>query len=172
MKYQTGKAYEFYKKFIYNEEKQTLLAKHRLHVSGSVPSIDWELFGAILTGDKGKAGYGSDLEDHEIKSSLDKCSFEYQYHLNGGKNKLREDMRVNHVFISYSPDYRSIEVRYIGEGKLKSTFGAWLPGLEKNYSGDLPRQRYRKSISYGIVKREGKLIMKVENGDLVQVSKV
>jgi len=168
MKYHLGEAYDFYKKFIYNKEKQTLLAERNLHVAGSVPSVDWELFGAILTGDDGKGGYGSDLKRHEIKSSVSGASFEYQYHLNGGMKKLADDMKVDHIFISYSPDYRDIEARVIKGTVLKKTFKGWEPGLIENYAGPNRKQRYRRSISYGTVKSDGKLILKIEQGELVQ----
>ena len=168
MKYHIGEAYEFYKKFIYNKEKQALLAERKLHIAGSVPSIDWELFGAILTGDDGKGGYGSDLTKHEIKSSVLGASFEYQYHLNGGIQKLIDDMKISHVFISYSPDYRDIEVRVIKGVALKETFKDWEPGLIENYKGPNRKQRYRRSIPFGTVKSDGKLIMRIEHGELVQ----
>ncbi len=171
MKYLLGDAHEFYKKFIYNDEKQTLLKKHNLPVAGSVPSCDWELFGAILTGDAHKERYGSDLLNHEIKSSVYGASFEYQYHLHGGKKKILDDMKVNHIFFSYSPDYRNVEVRAMKGAALKKKFKAWVPGLEANYKGPNRKQRYRRSISFGIVKKEGKLIMKLEQGELVQVDK-
>ncbi len=165
--YHVKEAFEFYKKFIFNKGHQELLTQHRLHVAGSVPSGDWELFGAILTGDDGKGGYGSDLNSHEIKSSVDKSSFEYQYHLHGGRTKLQEDMKVDHVFISYSADYGDIEVRLVRGANLKNIFSSWLPGLIKNYEGPNRRQRYRKSIPYGIVKKLGQLLLKTQNGELV-----
>jgi len=167
--YDIGEAYTYYKKFIYNEERQVLLKRYGLHVAGSVPSIDWELFGAILTGDHGKQGYGSDLTGHEIKSSVERASFEYQYHLHGGKQKLLDDMKVRHIFISYSDDYKNIEVRRMDGKQLKERFRAWLPGLEQNYAeGPGRRQRYRKSIPFGIVKKNGVLIMSVKDGELVE----
>lgn len=171
MKYRLREAHDFYKEFIYNDRKQDLLKEHNLHVIGSVPSIDWELFGAILTGDDGKKGYGSDLENHEVKSSRTGSSFEYQYHLNGGRQKLLDDMKVAHVFVSYSPDYRDLEVHIMDGSQLKSRFKAWLPGLKANYEGPNRRQRYRRSIPYGLVKKEGKLILKVEQGELVKIVK-
>ena len=143
-----------------------LLKKYKLHVAGSIPSIDWELFGAILTDDIGKEGYGSDLRHHEIKSSVDRASFEYQYHLHGGEKKLKEDMEVAHIFMSYSPDYKNLEVRVIEGEQLKKVFKEWLPGWKKNYKGPNRRQRYRKSISYGRVRKDGMTIMKIENGNL------
>lgn len=166
-KYNVSAAFDFYKKFIFNEEKRTLLGKHNLHVTGSVPSRDWELFGAILTGDDGKQGYGSDLQHHEIKSSVLGASFEYQYHLHAGKQKLLEDSKVDHIFISYSPDYKDVEVRIMRGSELKAKFKSWMPGLIKNYEGPNHRQRYRKNIAFGVVKKEGQLIMKIARGELV-----
>ncbi len=165
-KYHTQKAYDFYRKFVYNEELQALLHKHKRHVAGSVPSIYWELFGAILTGDKGKDGYGSDLEHYEIKSSVEGASFEYQYHLHGGKQKLVEDTQVDHVFFSYSPDYRNVDVRLVKGEALKTKFDGWMPGLVKNYNGKNRKQRYRKSISFGMVREKGELILQVRGGVL------
>ena len=167
MAFYVSKAYDFYKKFIYNEELQGLLRKHQRHVAGSVPPIYWELFGAILTGDKGKDGYGSDLEHHEVKSSVGSNSFEYQYHLHGGKQKLIEDANVDHVFISYSPDYKDIDVRLVKGAALKEKFESWMPGLVKNYNGKNRRQRYRKSISFGTVSKLGKVILRVRDGESV-----
>jgi hypothetical protein len=145
------------------------LREHHKHIAGSVPSIYWELFGAILTGDKGKEGYGSDLEHHEVKSSVDRASFEYQYHLHGGKQKLVDDEKVDHVFISYSPDYKDIDVRVVKGSALKDRFKSWMPGLVANYEGDARRQRYRKSISYGTVVKNGAVVMQVRQGELVQL---
>ncbi len=167
IKYNLKEAYDFYRKFIYNQEHQVVLENHGFHVAGSVASVNWEVFASILTGDKGKEGYGSDLTHHEVKSSVDGGSFEYQYHLNAGKVKLHEDMEVNHIFISYSKDYKNIEVRLLEGGKLKDTFEKWMPGLIENYEGSTPKQRYRKSVSYGFVKTNGVLILKTESGNLV-----
>ena len=95
-------AYQYYFKHINRIERFKLLEAHQLPVAGSVPSIDWELFGSILTGSQGTLGYGADLENYEVKSATEGSSFEYQYHLNTGTSKLDEDMRVDHIFISYS----------------------------------------------------------------------
>lgn len=168
-KYNTEAAYEFYREHILNEERQTLLAEHNLPTTGSVPSIDWELLAAILTGDQGKAGYGSDLMHYEVKSSVAGSGFEYQYHLNGGEAKLLEDMAVDHIFFSYSKDYRHIEVRLVRGAQFRKTFKSWLPGLKENYRGSNRKQRYRKGISYGIVTTEGKLVLKIEDGRLVSL---
>ena len=104
MPFNVKEAYDYYKKFVRNEERFQLLEKHNFKLAGCVPSVDWELFGSILTGDQGKDGYGSDLGKHEVKSAVEHASFEYQYHLNAGEHKLNEDMVVDHIFNSYSPD--------------------------------------------------------------------
>jgi hypothetical protein len=167
MSYRTTEAHGFYQKFIHNEERQALLLEHGLKVAGSVHPVNWELFGAILTGDKSKGGYGSDLSQHEIKSATEGSSFEYQYHLHGGLKKLDDDMVVNHIFVSYSPDYKDVEVRMIPGASLKDKFSSWLPGLKKNYEGPKRKQRFRRSIPYGVVKKLGTLVMKISGGVLV-----
>ena len=165
--FRVKEAYGFYRGFIYSEGLQKKLRAYKLPVAGSVPSVNWELFGAILTGDKGKRGYGSDLKRHEIKSAIEGASFEYQYHLRGGQKKLMEDVGVKHLFISYSPDYKNVGVRILLGETLKEKFESWLPKLVENYAGPNRRQRYRKSISFGFVKKNGVLVMQVRNGRLV-----
>ena len=160
-------AHDFYIKYIYNEEHQKLLSEHGFNTAGSIAPVNWELFASILTGDSGKGGYGSDLTHFEVKSAVNRNSFEYQYHLNGGKTKLKDDMVVNHIYISYSRDYKDIEVRLV-EGKLlKPTFESWLPGLIANYEGSNRKQRYRKSISFGFVAANGVTVLKTSGGKLV-----
>jgi hypothetical protein len=105
-----------------------------VETSGFVPSITLELFGSILTGQKGKSGYGADLEGIEIKSAIAGSSFEYQYHLNTGLDKLKEDQVVDHFFCSYSADYQSFQV-YFAEGKSVSPFFSnWIPQYIKKYN--------------------------------------
>lgn len=70
-------AYNYYDKHINRQERFKLLEEYNLSIAGSIPNIDWELFGAILTGDKGRRGYGADLSLHEIKSAVLRNSFEY-----------------------------------------------------------------------------------------------
>lgn len=166
-KYNLRAAYELYRKFIYNEEHQSLLREKNLRIAGSVHPINWELFSAVLTGDKGKDGYGSDLHNYEVKSSVNGSGFEYQYHLFGGRTKLADDMKVSHIFISYSKDYKDIEVRIVEGKKLKPIFESWEAGLIKNYEGPNRLQRYRRRISFREVVRSGSLILKTQNGQLV-----
>lgn len=168
----TREAFVFYQRFIRNERLQRLFREYNLHVIGSVPSKYWELFGAILTGDLGRQGYGSDLNSHEIKSAKDGGNFEYQYHKKAGQQKLKEDMEVDHVFISYDQDYQDVDVRILSGKELAKIFQSWLPELIKNYAGPNPAQRFRRSIQYSFVKGEGKLVMRVRNGKLIDDSAV
>lgn len=161
-------AYQYYSKHINRTERFQLLEEHQLPVAGSVPSIDWELFGSILTGSKGTPGYGADLESYEVKSATEGSSFEYQYHLNTGTSKLDEDMRVDHIFISYSKDYKHVTVRLVKGKDLATEFESWRAGLLENYSGEAPRQRYRKSIAFGLIQELGQIIVQIEDGVLVE----
>jgi len=156
-------AYSFYKTYIVNQSKQALFTRYNFPIAGSVSSIDWELFAAILTGQKKRAGSGADLKGFEVKSAIMGNSFEYQYHLNSGIEKLKEDKSVNHLFISYSRNYRDVEVRLANSGGLSNTFDKWRPGLEKNYAGENPKQRFRKSISTGKANQMSDVVMKISN---------
>ncbi|MBW4612862.1 MAG: hypothetical protein KME21_06185 [Desmonostoc vinosum HA7617-LM4] len=160
-------AYDFYKKYIYNQELISLLREYNIRIPGSISPQLWELFGAILTGDRGTGSYGADLNNYEIKSSLDTNSFEYQYHLKTGQGKLLKDMIVDHVFVSYSRDYRNITVRQLPGDFLLEIFQSWLPGLEERYSNQESNRRYRKSISYSTVKTHGQVVMNIQDGILI-----
>jgi len=166
------KAFKFYSRHIYDEEKIELLNKHKLKISGSVPSVLWELFGALLTERSGAGTTGADLQGWEVKSAKSSGSYEYQYHLNTGAAKLKEDCEVNHIFCSYSETYQDLIVRVMhGSDLANKYFKAWKPDYIKNYGASVPesqrRQRFRKSISYGYVQNNGALVLKVENSKLV-----
>ena len=165
-------AFTYYAEHIHRQQRFDLLEEHNFEIAGSIPSIDWELFGAILTGDDRKSGYGSDLKDHEVKSAVEGNSFEYQYHRHGGVAKLDEDQNVDHVFVSYAPDYKRVTVRLVDRSKLAPTFEGWRAGLLQNYQGTTPKQRYRKSIAFGTVAREGETILRIEDSQLVQAQGV
>ena len=176
MKLHFRKAFDFYQTHINRSDFFALLNEHNLKTSGSVPSITWELFGSILTGKKGKSGYGADLEGIEIKSAISRSSFEYQYHLNTGLDKLKEDQVVDHFFCSYSADYQSFQV-YFAKGKSVSPFFSnWIPQYIKNYNkaedatsveASERRQRFRRSIPFGWVSKNALLVMEVKEGKLV-----
>lgn len=165
-------AYVFYRQHIYKCDLFGMLESHGLKIPGAVPSVLWELFGSILTGQKGAGNIGADLQGWEVKSATMGSSFEYQYHLNTGLQKLNEDCEVSHLFCSYTKDYSSVEVRAIaGENLAGSFFREWIEGYHRNYDraadGNSRRQRYRKNISYGHVRTHGDVILKIEGGELV-----
>lgn len=145
-------------------------------LSGSIPSIAWELFGSVLTGKRGSSGYGADLEGVEIKSAIAGSSFEYQYHLNTGLKKLKEDQSVDHFFCAYSPDYQSFQIFFADGRLLAPFFNKWIPEYNKNYNkaegagsldASVRRQRFRRSIPFGWVSKNGRLVMQVTEGRLV-----
>jgi len=182
MKLDFHAAFDFYQKHINRLDFFQLLKERNLKTSGSVPSIAWELFGSILTGKRGKSGYGTDLEGIEIKSAITGGSFEYQYHLNTGLEKLEEDQAVDHFFCSYSADYQSFQVFFAKGEQLSSFFNKWIPEYLSNYNKMEPsasmdssnmadsskrRQRFRRSIPYGWVVKNGMPIMTVKDGKLI-----
>ena len=177
MRLHFDKAFEFYQEHINRVEFFRLLKEHNLKTSGSVPSITWELFGSILTGKNGSSGYGADLDGVEIKSAIERSSFEYQYHLHGGLAKLEEDEIVDHFFCSYAPDYQSFRVYFV-PGKILAPdhFQKWIPQYMRNYGHEKTPsltpasarlQRFRRSIAYGFVRANGYLVMEVADGKLI-----
>jgi hypothetical protein len=76
-------------------------------------SSDWEVFASILVGDLGKKlAAGIDLSGYEVKSATEGGSYEYQYHKRGGKQKLRRDMEVGHLFFDHRNNLRHVDLRY------------------------------------------------------------
>ncbi len=166
------KAFRVYARHIYDEEKIRLLTEHNLKIAGSVPSVLWELFGALLTERSGSCLTGADLQGWEVKSAKEGGSYEYQYHLHTGAAKLKEDCEVNHLFCTYSETYKDVVVRVMrGHDLSHKFFRSWEPDYFKNYDASVPdsqrRQRFRKSISFGYIEKNGALVLKVESGKLV-----
>ncbi len=162
-------AYELYVRHIFDEEKIDLLSEHNLKIAGSVPSVLWELFGALLTERSGSGLTGADLVGWEVKSARVGGSFEYQYHLNTGAAKLKEDCEVNHLFCTYSETYKDVAVRVMrGADLAEKYFKSWEPNYLRNYDISVPdakrRQRFRKNISFGYVEAHGELVLKIEDG--------
>lgn len=161
-------AYNFYERFIlnYTRDKSEVYTRYGFTIQNSIGSKDWEVFAAILLRDRAKRGDGSDLVNHEVKSASGKGSFEYQYHRNRGLAKLQGDRRVDHVFISRSPDYKDVEVWWVNRNQMQSIFDTWQPELEANYASTA-RQRFRRSVTYGFVKTHGICIFHIAQGQLV-----
>ncbi|UJS25477.1 hypothetical protein [Thiothrix winogradskyi] len=164
--------FQFYQKHILDAEKISLLKAHNLKVTGSVPSVIWELFGAILTGRSSTGNTGADLSGWEIKSAKMGASYEYQYHLNTGTHKLDEDAQINHLFCAYSETYVDVIVKVMAGKDLASYFNQWKPEYLQNYDTSVPsaqrRQRFRRSIPAGFVRTNGILVLEIREGALVE----
>lgn len=162
-------AFKFYKKFIFNDEKLKLLSLYGFRTIGSVPFTDWELFACILVNEKASGGYGADLTNFEVKSAKIGSSFEYQYHKFTGLKKLEDDIKVHHLFISYSENYDEVIVRVVQPDQIADCFKKWKDALKKNYSKTSGKQRFRKSISYGFVVKQSKVILHIKNNEILPV---
>jgi hypothetical protein len=162
--FHVAEAFDYYDKHIYRADRFAVFRRYGFSLAGSVPSVDWEVFGAILTGDQKRSGYGSDLIHLEVKSAIEGSSFEYQYHKEHGEEKLDEDKSIGHLFISYAADYRDVTVRYVSPEVFAPIFEAWREGYRQRYASG--GQRYRKSISYGLVVSQGEMILKIRSGDI------
>jgi hypothetical protein len=159
------KSLMFFQAYMYGP----LQGKLRLYGARGIPSgsvamfSDWEVFASMLVKDLGrKFGAGVDLANYEVKSAKSGGSYEYQYHKLTGKEKLAKDCEVGHLFFDYSETLSHVDLRYIHGEDLKNFFGKWL----EEYPDPYP-QRYRKQISYGHVKKHAKLLMTIENGEVV-----
>ncbi len=123
---------------------------------------DWEVFASILVKDVGtKLGKGVDLSNHEVKSAENGGSYEYQYHKNTGKEKLRQDMQTGHLFFDHRDNLREVDLRYASGQQLSVFFQRWLDDYPDPYP-----QRYRKNVPFAWVKENGVLLMKLRNGEV------
>ena len=163
-------AFKYYQKFLLAdfEKRKNIYTKLGFDLAGVVSSRDWEVFGAILVGDKAKGKKGSDLRRYEIKSALEGNSFEYQYHAHTAISKFEEDCNVDHLFISYKKDYRDFVVYLLNKDVFARLAEGWLAKIMSSYySGpDLPKQRCRESISYKNIFYRGSVVFEVKNAEL------
>ncbi len=163
-------AYAFYKRFIldYSQDKAAIYEAYGFTLQGSVGSKDWEVFAAVLMGDRASPGDGADLENYEVKSALLGNSFEYQYHRNQGLNKLRDERAVDHIFVARSSTYQDVEVWLVDRAELIATFDRWLPELQENYLAET-RQRFRRSVTYRFVATRGTKLLNIKGGELIEL---
>ena len=166
-KLQVQEAYSFYKAYIleYSQNKVKVYEQYGFSLQGSIGSKDWEVFAAIFLNDRARRGDGADLEHYEVKSATTGSSFEYQYHRNHGLDKLTDDRGVDHIFVARSKDYVDVEVWLVERTKMIPLFDRWLPELIQNYE-TAGRQRFRRSVTYGFVKSQGTLLLKISSGEL------
>jgi hypothetical protein len=119
-------------------------------------------FASILVKDLGKKlAAGIDLSQNEVKSAFDGGSYEYQYHKNTGKDKLKGDAEVGHLFFDHRDNLRRVDLRYAHGSAMKEFFKKWL----QEYPDPYP-QRYRKNIPFRWVKKNGILLMTLTNGEV------
>ena len=168
MKYNTTEAFDYYQRFIINEDKFKIFKDYNISVPGSVSNFDWECFAAIIINSKGRIRWGgADLVDAEVKSAVIKNGFCYHYYRDSGERRIEDDKQIKHVFISYSPDYTNVIVRIANGKQLAHIFESWKEKMIESYAklqkGDI---QFRKNISYKQNLEYGKLIMKIEDKKL------
>lgn len=165
-------AFEFYSQHINDVNKILTIQQQGFKVSGSVSPVLWEVFCSLLVNKKSSGrNHGSDLIGWEVKSAKDLGSYEYQYHLNTGLSKIKEDCIVNHIFCNYSDSYSEVDVRVIkGKNLAPLFFEQWIPLYQSNYKIDVQsserRQRFRKNISNSYVKSHGIPVLKISRGKI------
>jgi hypothetical protein len=159
------KALMFFHAYMYGplQGKLRLYRARGVHSAGKALSSDWEVFASILVKDVGtKLTKGVDLSRYEVKSAEDGGSYEYQYHKNTGKEKLRNDLNVGHLFFDHGDNLRKVDLRYASGKSLSSFFTTWL-----NEYPDPYLQRYRRSVPFGWVKENGTRLMSLRDGEIV-----
>lgn len=158
------KALMFFHAYMYGplQGKLRLYQARGVRSPGVAMSSDWEVFASILVKDIGKKlAAGIDLSQYEVKSAADGGSYEYQYHKRTGKEKIKQDMAVGHLFFDHRDNLRKVDLRYAHGSRMKEFFLDWL----KNYPDPYP-QRYRKGIPFNWVKKNGILLMTLTDGEV------
>jgi len=120
----------------------------------------------MLVNDFGsKLSAGIDLANNEVKSAKQGGSYEYQYHKITGKEKLAKDMTVGHLFFEYHDNLKEVHLRWLhGSTLVEKFFQKWLDKYPDPYPKN---RRYRKQITNGFVKKNGILLMTIQNGEVV-----
>jgi hypothetical protein len=161
------KAIEFYQTHVLdcNTELEPLLDTYQF--PSRLPFWKWELFAAILVGDvcRSYTNEGADLTKHEVKSRLNNQSFEYQYHKNSWREKLAKEPLIRHIYISYWPGFRNLDVRIVDGRDLAHHFASWELGLIEAYESGPAKQRFRKRIPFKEVVEKGSLFLRIRNGN-------
>ncbi len=159
------KALMFFHAYMYGpiQGKLRLYAARNIRAGSLITPSDWEVFASILVKDVGtKMGAGIDLAKYEVKSATAGGSYEYQYHKNTGLEKLAKDMTVGHLFFDHADFLARVDLRYADGAAMKGEF--FEPWLNK-YPDPYP-QRYRKQVPFHWVKKNGVLLMSIEDGEV------
>lgn len=154
----------FFHAYMYGplQGKLRLYSARVVHAQSAAMSSDWEVFASILVRDLGKKlAAGVDLSQYEVKSASNGGSYEYQYHKNTGKEKLKRDTEVGHLFFDHRNNLRNVHLRYAHGNAMKNFFQKWL----REYPDPYP-QRYRKSIPFRWVEENAKLLMTLTDGEV------
>ena len=154
----------FFHAYMYGplQGKLRLYGARRIPPGAVAMSSDWEVFASMIVNDLGrKFGAGVDLANYEVKSAKRGGSYEYQYHKNTGRDKLLRDIEVGHLFFDHFNNLKEVDLRYSHGSELQSFFRTWL----NEYPDPYP-QRYRKSIPYDWVRRNGTLLMTLKDGEV------
>ncbi|MGH9573594.1 MAG: hypothetical protein ACRD40_08690 [Candidatus Acidiferrales bacterium] len=158
------KALMFFHAYMYGplQGKLRLYGARGVRAPSAAMTSDWEVFASILVRDVGKKlGAGVDLSGHEVKSAYKGGNYEYQYHKKTGKEKLKNDAEVGHLFFDHRNNLRRVDLRYAHGSLMKGFFQKWL----KEYPDPYP-QRYRKNIPFTWVKNHAVLLMTLEDGEV------
>jgi hypothetical protein len=158
------KSLMFFHAYMYGplQGKLRLYAARGVRAKAGVLSSDWEVFASMLVKDVGqKLGAGIDLANNEVKSAGQGGSYEYQYHKKTGREKLRKDIAVGHLFFEYADNLRFVALRYAHGSQMRKFFEEWLRDFPDPYP-----QRYRKNVPYAWVKRNATLLMELTDGEV------
>lgn len=154
----------FFHAYMYGplQGKLRLYSARSVHAPGAAMPSDWEVFASILVRDLGKKlAAGIDLGQYEVKSAFAGGSYEYQYHKNTGKEKLRRDASVGHLFFDHRDNLRHVDLRYAHGSLMKEFFTKWLKEYPDPYG-----QRYRKNIPFQWVTKNAVLLMTLDDGEV------
>src|ERR1700735_1753819 len=154
----------FFHAYMYGplQGKLRLYKARSVRPPGAAISSDWEVFASILVKDVGKKlAAGVDLSQHEVKSAFNGGNYEYQYHKNTGRAKLKRDAEVGHLFFDHRDNLREVDLRHVHGSLMGEFFEPWLANFPDPY-----QQRYRCTISFKWVKEKGELLMSLRDGEV------
>ena len=141
-----------------------------------LPTIDSEHFVctvAILLNDFGRKtdatrkGRGCDLLCQEVKSAGIGSSFEYQYFKISGREKLKGDQAVAHVFCCYSKAYEELFIHRIPTGGLAHIIASWEPEFEFFLTEKKKDARFRKHITHEMMLELGETLLHIKDNTII-----
>lgn len=165
--YTQVKAYRFYKKLLAGlRTRRKPYLEHGFPLLGAISSRDWEVFAAILTGDRRRPGTsGTDLTRHEVKSGRAGTNFSYPYHPKSCLKKFLEDKEADHIFIVYHDDeYKNIDVYKVTSKRISPIIESWERKILKTHFGRQKQERCRVAIPYDKVVDLGEKILSIKEG--------